>query len=106
MSEYTSKPWKAIIEEEQPVPYYKRLICTVEHGDEYKAVVAEKSEVCNREEWESNTRLIAAPELLEAAEDIIPQLELFCEQNYFADFENYKKLRKAIQKAEGDNDED
>ena len=41
-------------------------------------------------------------ELLEAAKDITPQLELFCEQNDLADFENYKKLRKTIQKVEGD----
>ena len=100
MSRYTKGPWKSIIEEEQPVPYYKRLICTVEHGDEYKAVVAERSEVCNREEWEFNTRLIAAaPELLEACKYALKTLSK-------VDIEiETTKIHKAINKAEGDNDE-
>ena len=116
MGEYTKGPWKAIIEEKQPVPYYKRLICTVEHGDEYKAVVAERSEVCNKEEWEANARLMAAaPELLEAAKKLKTNIQTLSksiknnevtidEIEYLLDNDYCDLLDQAIQKAEGDND--
>ena len=94
---YTEGPWKAVMKGEQPVPYYKRLICLVENGEEYKAVIAEKSEVCSRDEWEANTRLVAAaPDLLDACKYALAMLS-----KVNIEIET-TKIHKAIRKAEGE----
>jgi hypothetical protein len=66
---HTQGTWDAVLNDDprgQPVPYYSGLICTVEHGERYLAVVSDGRRV-STDEWEPNARLIAAaPDLLAA----------------------------------------
>jgi len=64
-SPHTPGPWRAVIESDQPQILYKGIICTVESGSGYKAVVTDgPQETCLANEWEANARLIArAPEM-------------------------------------------
>ncbi|MFW5988293.1 MAG: hypothetical protein ACOCQA_02510 [bacterium] len=96
MPNYTPGPWKPVIGKDQPVPYYKRLICLVESdGQNRKAVVVERdvAETVSKDEWKANTRLLAAaPELLEAAEKVLR-----------IGVAGYDDLREAVHKAKGEN---
>ena len=85
MSGHTPGPWRAVIEQKQPQILYRGLICTIEHGDGYKAVVTDgKQETSWKNEWEANAHLIAAaPEtaaerdrLKEANADLLAALEV------------------------------
>lgn len=59
----TPGEWEAVLNEDprgQPVPYYRSLICMVEHNPEgYLAVVAKNNQTVSRNEWIANTKLIA-----------------------------------------------
>ena len=80
MAEHTKGPWEAVMHDDprgQPVPYYRALICTVEHSpDRYLAVVQMNGQHVSREQWQSNARLIAAaPDLLAELKDAVVFME-------------------------------
>lgn len=81
---HTPGPWVAVLENDprgQPVPYYRGLVATVEHGARYLAVVTQTGRSVPKDEWEANARLIAsAPDLLEALEDTIRVLHFGFEE--------------------------
>lgn len=58
----TPTPWEVVRRDDprgQPVPYYRGLICTVEHSpDRYIAIVTKDGRSVTREEWPNNAELI------------------------------------------------
>lgn len=58
----TGGEWEAVFANDPrgvPVPYYRGLVCTVEHSEKYTAVVA-KSGYVDQAQWEPNAQFIAA----------------------------------------------
>lgn len=99
---HTPGEWEAVLNDDprgQPVAYYRGLICTVEHGGRYLAVVA-KIGCALPAQWEANARLIAAaPDLLAALKLLVSDV---------ADYEAWQRpchaldvANAAISKAEG-----
>lgn len=64
---FTSGPWTAVTGDSQPSIFYRGLVATVERSPErWLSVVADCGAV-GPDEWEGNTRLLAAaPDLLSA----------------------------------------
>lgn len=54
--------WEAVFTDDPrglPVPYYRGLVCTVEHSEKYTAVVAKNGYV-DPSQWKPNAQFIAA----------------------------------------------
>lgn len=108
MPKHTPGPWEWVVEDGDieirmgdaiESPYN----CLAHNSFKYVDMI-ETYKKEQKEQAIANADLMtAAPELLEAAEEIKLMLKVYKEGHIFTDTNNFEKLEKAIKKAKGEN---